>query len=244
MASTTETGHAKNVANFATLIHQCQSYGTVYNPSNTALQITALNTKLTQANAALNDLLTLLPAQVHAVNSRDEIFAPLNKLVTRVFNAVEASNVSKNFIADVKTVVRKLQGRRAKAVSPTPPVEGEEPKKTISVSQMSFDSRIENFEYLIELLVSAPQYAPNETELTVASLQTQLTNMKDANQSAIMTEMPVRNARIERDNILYFGENSLVALAADVKKYVRSLFGSDSIQFKQISKLKFKSIKS
>lgn len=33
MASTSETGHAKNVANFSTLISFCTAYGTKYNPS-------------------------------------------------------------------------------------------------------------------------------------------------------------------------------------------------------------------
>ena len=40
MASTSETGHAKNVANFSTLISFCTAYDTKYNPSNPALSLT------------------------------------------------------------------------------------------------------------------------------------------------------------------------------------------------------------
>ncbi|MBK7148718.1 MAG: hypothetical protein IPH78_07800 [Bacteroidetes bacterium] len=39
MASTTETGHAKNVANFEDLISFCTGYGASYNPSKAAIAI-------------------------------------------------------------------------------------------------------------------------------------------------------------------------------------------------------------
>lgn len=44
MPSTTETGHAKNVATFEDLITFCTGYGTPYNPSKAALKIAALIT--------------------------------------------------------------------------------------------------------------------------------------------------------------------------------------------------------
>jgi hypothetical protein len=40
MASTSETGHAKNVANFQDLIAFVKGYGTTYNPSKSALKLT------------------------------------------------------------------------------------------------------------------------------------------------------------------------------------------------------------
>ena len=40
MASNSETGHAKNVANFEDLISFCNGYGATYNPSKEALTIT------------------------------------------------------------------------------------------------------------------------------------------------------------------------------------------------------------
>ncbi len=49
MASTSETGHAKNVANFEDLISFCTSYGTANNPSKAAIQLPALNTLYSNA---------------------------------------------------------------------------------------------------------------------------------------------------------------------------------------------------
>ena len=39
MASTTETGHNKNVANFSTAYQVLQEMGTLYNPSNAKIQL-------------------------------------------------------------------------------------------------------------------------------------------------------------------------------------------------------------
>ncbi|MDD2303623.1 MAG: hypothetical protein PHP53_02915 [Prolixibacteraceae bacterium] len=44
MANQTETGHAKNVANFGTLITVVNGFGKVYNPSKQTITTTALKT--------------------------------------------------------------------------------------------------------------------------------------------------------------------------------------------------------
>ena len=53
MTSTTETGHAKNVANFEDLISFCTGYGTACNPSKNNLKLTALNTLFTNSKSVL-----------------------------------------------------------------------------------------------------------------------------------------------------------------------------------------------
>lgn len=41
MTSTSETGHAKNVANFDDLVSFVTGYGTAYNPSKASIKLTA-----------------------------------------------------------------------------------------------------------------------------------------------------------------------------------------------------------
>lgn len=55
MPSTSETGHAKNIANFETLISFCIGYGSSYNPSKEALKVANLQAILTTAKANLAD---------------------------------------------------------------------------------------------------------------------------------------------------------------------------------------------
>jgi|GEM_PF-2281159 len=47
MSKTYDTGHAKNVANFETLIAYLTGYGAVYKPSNANIQLSNLNEKAT-----------------------------------------------------------------------------------------------------------------------------------------------------------------------------------------------------
>jgi hypothetical protein len=247
MASTTETGHAKNVANFEDLISFCTGYGASYNPSKAAIALAALSTLRTNALAALANINALLPANTNAVNAREAAFSPLSKLITRVVNAADASDVSKQVKADVKTIARKLQGKRATpkndAPAPNPIAPVEETTKNISASQMSFDQRIENLDKLIQLLAAQPAYIPNEPELSVAGLTTTLNTMRTTNTTAVNAYTPVSNARINRNTVLYAEGTGLVDIAGDVKSYVKSVFGATSPQYKQVSGLKFTKVK-
>ena len=173
MSSTSETGNSKNVANFEDLISFCTGYGASYNPSKASIKLTALNIKRTDSLTSLSAVNTNLPPWVNAVNARQIVFEPLSKLVTRVVSAVESSDVSKQVMNDVKTIARKLQGKRAsvkiETVIDNPATPEDESAKSISASQMSFDSRIENVDKLIQLLRTQSAYTPNETDLTRGS---------------------------------------------------------------------------
>jgi len=247
MASTSETGHAKNVANFEDLISFCTGYGTAYNPSKATIKLTALNTLFTNAKNSLAAINSVLPASTNAINAREIVFAPLSKLITRVVNGLDSSNVPKQVVADAKTIARKIQGKRASKKLPTVAdnlaTPENESQKSISASQMSFDNRIENMDKLIQLLTSQSGYAPNETDLKVVTLTALLADMKAKNTAAINALTPLSNARILRNNLLYATGTGLVAIAGEVKKYVKSVFGASSPQYKQVSGLKFTSVK-
>lgn len=243
MTSTTETGHAKNVANFEDLISFCTGYGTAYNPSKASIKLTALNTQFTSAKNSLTTINTLLPPSTNAINGRDIVFKPLSKLITRIVNAVDSSNVPKQVVADVKTIARKIQGKRGSDKLPIivddPNTPEDESQKSISASQMSFDNRIENMDKLIQLLSAQAGYTPNETDLKVTTLTTLLADMRTKNTGAINALTPLSNARIARNTILYATGTGLVDIAGEVKKYVKSVFGGTSPQYKQVSGLKF-----
>jgi len=103
MASTSETGHAKNVANFEDLISFCTGYGASYNPSKAAIKLPALTATFTDAKASLASINTLLPAYNVAIGHRESAFEPLSKLITRVVNASEATDITKQVKADTTT---------------------------------------------------------------------------------------------------------------------------------------------
>ena len=241
MSSTSEVGHAKNVANFADLIAYCTAYGATYNPSKTALQLTSLNTLLTSAQTELSNVTTAKNAFDTVTGDRQLAFEPLKPLATKVYNALSVTDATDQTLADAKTINNKLQGKRAKTVTENPtPENGNPPNNTVSVSRQSYDMLTENFSALIDLVSSVPSYTPNETELTTASLTIFHAHLQTANTNVINAEVAYSNARISRDTVLYSDNTGLVDIASDVKKYVKAIFGATSPQYKQVSGIKFK----
>lgn len=244
MAKQNETGHAINVANFEDLIAVCTGYGASYNPVKNSLTLVNLNSRHQQTKNIADAVNSALPVNTNAINAREQAFAPLKQLATRIPYAVAASDVPANAVADVKTIVRKLQGKRATPKATDNPATPEnESEKSISAVQLSFDSRVENLDKLIELLATLPGYNPNEPELTVAGLTTLLASLKSANTAVINSYTALANARLNRNDELYNPQTGLLPLAADVKAYIKSVFGVSSPQYKLAGKIKFKIVK-
>jgi len=242
MASKSEVGHAKNVANFQDLIAFVEGYGPTYNPSKTSLTAEQLTVLHSTANASLQNVINLNTAYDDAVNSRKEAFAALRPLSTRLINALEATDASQEKIDDAKGYNRKIQGQRApKKEEPLDP--NQPAPKKISASQQSYDQLIQHFEGLISVLSSEPSYAPNETELQITSLQAKAQDLRDQNNQVATTYTAVSNARLERNRILYQENTGLVDTALDVKKYVKSVYGASSPEYNQIKGIKFKNEK-
>ncbi len=173
MPSTSETGHAKNAANFEDLISFCKGYGAPYNPSKDALKVANLTDQLNNAKKALQDAIVAQTAFNNATNKRMNAFKPLKSLATKIVNALDSTDALPETVKNARTINRKIQGQRATPKSETKPAEDDSPTtaadKTISTSQQSYDNLIEHFAKLIELLSSDSNYNPNETDLTVSA---------------------------------------------------------------------------
>ena len=101
MASTTETGHAKNAATFEDLISFCTGYGATYNPSKAVLKIPAMTTQLTGVNTALQAVKVAKTAYDNATNTRELAFKPFKSLCTKIVNALAATEAAKQTVDDV-----------------------------------------------------------------------------------------------------------------------------------------------
>lgn len=243
MTNTSETGHAKNVTNLESLITSIIALETSYNPSRDSIKLPALQALLTASKESLNAVNIAQATYSNAVAARKVAFEPFGKLITRVMNSLKASGTSTQVVQSARTIVRKLQGRRASAKiteeeKKALEAEGKEVNQ-ISASQMSFDNRIENFDRLIMLLSSIPLYNPNEEELKVETLKALHNQLKEKNSEVILPIVQLSNSRMTRNKILYSENTGLVDVALDSKTYIKSIFGATSPQYKQISKLRF-----
>ncbi len=244
MASTSETGHVKNVANFEDLISFCQGYGAAYKPAKDSLKLSQLTAQYEEANTVLNELKLGKTNFDIATNDRRNAFNDIKPFATKILNAFIVLVDSDLAVADAKVITNKIQGRSSKKkAKDTMLAENEETLKTISTSQQSYDRHIDHFTSLVKLLEQYPTYAPNEHELSITGLQEKLTLLKSTNTNQITTYTAYNNAMIERNRILYHTDTGLVKISKNVKQYIKSIFGATSPQFKQVSGLEFKTLK-
>ncbi len=239
MSSHSETGHAKNVANFGDLISFITGYGATYNPSKNALKLASLTAQKTSADLALNAVINKNTAYNVSVNSRMDAFKGLRTLSTRLVNALQATDASDHLINNAKALNRKIQGQRASKLN-TPTDPSSPAPHTISTSQQSYDQLIQHLSGLIEILQAEPTYNPNENDLKTPALLTYRNNLILKNQIVVDAYTEVTNARISRNTVLYAPSTGLVPVALDVKKYVKSIFNASSPQFHEVSGIEFR----
>jgi hypothetical protein len=237
MASTSETGHAKNIANYNLLIQTNNGFGTDYNPSasNPRIQLPNMLVQYTDCNTLQQNVNTQNGIFKPLLNHRRTEFNSLNALVRRVRSSAKSCGAPATFFANVDSVVKKILGDRVSKPEPT----ATDPAGT-SASQQSFDSKADNFDKLIEILRNQALYGPNEPELTVMGLEGKQTIIEAANSAVKTGTAPYNTAIINRNNALYTNETGLVDVAQQSKDYVRSKFGYSSPQFKLVSKIKFR----
>ena len=236
MASTSETGHLKNITNFARLIAIAEAYGSRYAPTSPLLAVPAMKDSCTKAGQKHQATYDLKLAYEKVVGERRKAFQPLEPLATRVAASLAACGAPDAAIEDAKGLNRKLRGQRAGNAAGTP---GPENHKTISVSQQSFDRQADFFSQLVGLVGSTASYAPNETELQTASLSAYHSQLTDANASVVNAYAPYANAMIARDKSLY-DDDGLLGQAKLFKAYVKSAFGANSPEYAQVREIDFK----
>lgn len=241
MKTTSETGHSKNVANFKNLVNLVSSYGADYNPARASLKIPNLNTIATNAQTSLTSVSVKNTQYNNAINNRFIAFENLKKLSTRLVNALAVSDAPKQMVDDAKGFNRKLQGQRASAIV-KPANENEPAPMTISASQQSYDLQVQHFRNLITVLESEASYNPNENELKIETLTAKQSELLERNNDVSIAHAVIRNARNARNKTLYEDNNGLVDIALEIKKYVKSAYGANSTEFKQVNAIKFRNV--
>lgn len=245
MNSTSEKGHAKNLSNAGLLIAIIVQLGSRFNPSNPLLLVANLQTLFTNAYAKQELVNSLIAPYAYAVDTRELIFAPLNKKITKLLKAFKASQgVNKAHVEDFMSISRKIKGSRKNAID-TPPINPSDTNAAQnhhSVSQLSYDQRINNFDILIGFLINAVGYEPNETEYKITTLQADKTNMINATINVATTFIPLNSARSERNTIMYLGDDNLVDTFNKAKDYLFTILDKNSAEYKQVARIKLKKV--
>ena len=238
MPSTSEVGHAKNVANLQKLTEQVTVY-TLYNPPVDNLKIANLTALYATASTKLSEVEDKRNANKNAITLRQSAFGNLKSTCTKIINHLEILGLPQGTIDQAKSLNRTIQGGQKKTT--TPPEEGKEEVKTASTSRHSYTHQADNSGLLLQLLSTIPTYNPNEDDLKLTNLETYKNSLVSSTQSVDQTEAELNNKLIERDQLLYADGTGLYSIAQNVKKYVKSLYGATSPEYTNVSAIKFTS---
>ena len=241
------SGPGSNVTNLKTLIAAILGYGDRYNPVNALITLMALQALYLLGLSAVNEVDTAQPANTKARNARNEAFDTLDTMVTRIGNAFKAIIQDEVSRAHIRSLILLIQRGRVNPKKEQPPVTGREgDSETVKENashKSGYDKQLENFYKLIQLLASFPAYKPNEGDLTVEGLTAFYNDLTAKNDLVEATQTQLVVARRLREEVLNKPQTGLVQLCNDSKSYVSSVFGARIPEYKQISKLKFRTYK-
>lgn len=239
MASTSETGHNKNAANFSSAYQILEEMGGLYNPSNANLKLETLEPIKTNLSGVITVLNDKKPVYKNAVADREVAIAPLGKIATKSLNFAKSLDISDTDKENLQSQVKKIRGdAKAKVVNPDT-AEGD----AISTSQMSYDSQIANLDTYTSQLASHPEYVPNETDIQIPKLQTYHTLLKTLSSTVNAAGNALITARKNRNDILYNNPQNVIQIIKEIKAYLKSLGTAGEPYYKALVKLKFSDIK-
>ena len=238
MASTSETGHAKNIANLQTLIEINTGFAAAYNPGNKLLTLTSMQAKHDSSKALQKNVNTQKGIFEPVQNARTAEFKDVDKLARRIRTAAKTSGAGPGFYKDVDTIITKILGERAEKAKPT-----EDDPSGTSASQTSFDNMVNHWDALASMLAGETKYVVNEADLSVAGVTAKAAALDKTNNDVKKAAPPYNNAIIARNKDMYSEETGLCAIGQGSKDYIRQVFGFSSPEFRQVTKLQFKVVK-
>ncbi|MEC4050871.1 hypothetical protein OX284_015650 [Flavobacterium sp. SUN046] len=237
MTTTNEKGNAKNISNALLITEYIIELGTTYNPTNSKLSLSNLQSTQQLAAFQQQQVNALLAPYTLAVDNREALFSGLNKKVTKLQNVLKTTEGITNLqIDDFMTVARRIKGKRLTKIDPNDGVTHH------SNAQLSFDQRTNNFDILISFLINTPNYNPNEIEFQINSLQQFKNQMLQATELVNTTYIALNKARSLKNDTMYRSQNNLVDTFNKAKVYLLTIIDSQSVQHKAISNIVFRKI--
>lgn len=221
-----ETGHAVNIQNYGDFISGCAALGSAYRPVKAIIKLDKMQVHHLQLVNAQNAYIVQLGASKVPINNRQNLFEPLDKLVTRSINYYGATDADKRLVEDAKTWADKIRGFNTRI----PEDENGNPDPDhVSQSQQGYVQRVNGFKNLISIYKADPvNYAPdpndvNTSELTIASMEAYASAMQEANEGLGALLQPMIQARMLRNELLYAEDTGAVDVVKEAKEYLKSL---------------------
>ncbi len=233
-----ETGHAKTVANFETVVIILEGLGAAYYPNQSLIMPSALRHKLTKAKAVLDALDASEAAR--AVGELQDEYEELDKYVVNIKRAAEVEPNDPALTNDLASIVRKFYSPGKKTGQPAAGAATPPPARTRSGSARSFDNMSAYVADILALLRTKGSYKPNDDKVTVPAIEAKYAALEAKNNAAKSAIAADGNAKDARDAVLYDGAASVTKLVKLIKTQLARKPGRPSAAYQQITVLEFR----
>lgn len=222
--------------NFEVMTTSVIYMGVGYKPVPPILKVPGLQGLLAVGKDALSQVSAAESTESLEIAKRALLFAPLLGRTTQASNTLYAMSPESPMRNAVDSDLRRMRGQRA-SDPPTNP-DGT-PGGSHSVSEGSYGMLVKYFTDFINNLARDTAYLPEEEELTLDGLRAYRDALSAANSAVKNAKEATKQARIHRNEVFFGKPHGMVAVAQQVKAYVKGAFGAKSPQYKLISGLKF-----
>ena len=232
--------HVKNMQNFDKVIAVCTGLGGNYNPGKQNLSVVSLMATSAGAHSALLAMGAAKTNFYDATNHREVAFEDVNKLAARIVSELKSSGVLVQKVHDARYIQRKLTGFRASRdpVDTGAMDNGASVKKSIARG-LDYTTLADNFRALLQTLRTEPLYQPVADDLKLPALEAKLATLVAANADVVRCAVELKNARSQRDEVLYLQSGSVYEQFHAAKQRLKATFGSGSPQFKGMTGVVF-----
>jgi len=207
---------------------------TDYHPTKLELQIASLETLKSDAeskNAAVVNTATIL--QTFRNNRRFISFRGketdvncIENLFKNIASYIKAELGEKDAAYQkIRSIIKKINPVKEKKEEPAA---GEEPKKSISSSEKSYQSLVGFGSDVLTLITNlGTAYNPSNTNLTVANFKSKIDELANLNSAVVKAEADY-NAAIDARDEIYNGNTGINNIIPMIKNYLASLEGGKS----------------
>ncbi len=202
-----------------------------YNPSKNILKLTSLEVQKTDTEAKNSAVLTaenieqgLRKSRRHmAFKTKDSDENCIESRIKAIANYIKSEHDAKYpAYLQVTSIISKIQPPSEKKAAP---VEGADPKKSISKSEKSYQSLV-GFGNDVHTIISnlGADYNPSNTNITVANFRAKVDELALLN-SQIVTAKKNYATAVQERNEAYNGEAGINSTISSIKDYLASLEG-------------------
>lgn len=237
-----EVGHTKNVANFETVKNILTAQGAEYAPPQPLITLFAIQSHLTEIQAAVADVDTKQGAKAIAVDEVQAEFKDLRPYAVKLRQMAEVTLNDPALTKDIQQIINKFSPPGRDTGIPDDPLtpDVDESKTTHSQSQMSRDNQIGYIADISALLKNREDYDPPDAEYKTTGIDAKVATMTAKNNAAKTADIALDNSLEDRDALLYDNDDCTLNRVKLIKSYVALKFGKDSAVYQQINALEFK----